>query len=167
MESAQHETRRVALDTATVISAVLLVGGFAFVSGEFGIPGATVLSLLLAWPLVVAIRLHRRWPAVHGRELVFLVILLCASAGGGFRVVRAWYASGRDRHHAADVRWGAFERRLRGQPAFRNVQVEKSKRKNIHWAGGVVDSEEDLTRLKQLAAEYGIDQVLVSPQVSQ
>jgi hypothetical protein len=61
------------------------------------------------------------------------------------------------------VRWAEFERRLRLDPAFRDVQVHKSERKNIHWASGTVDSETDLTRLRSLAAECGIEGRLDGP----
>src|SRR5437867_2998970 len=118
MEVAQNRTQRVALNVAVLASAVLLVGGFAFVSWDFGFRGAAVLSLVLALPLVVAVRLRRRWPAVRGRELVFLATLFCAVSGGGIFVVRAWYDDGLDRDHAEDVRWAEFERRLRRDAAF-------------------------------------------------
>ncbi len=102
------------------------------VSRDFGFISAAVLSLLLALPLVVAARLRGRWPAVRGRELLFLAILFCVATGGGAFVVRAWYADALDRDHAEDMRWAEFERRLRRDPAFRHGEVHESKRKNIH-----------------------------------
>src|SRR5688572_6622604 len=40
--------------------------GFAFVSRVFGPGGAIALSLILVFPLVVAVRMGRRWTAVRG-----------------------------------------------------------------------------------------------------
>ena len=159
MELAQHGRLRIALNLAVTASAILLVGGYAFVARDFGFGGAAVLVLtvLLALPLAVAVRLRWRWPAVRRRELVFLAVLLCAAAGGGSFVVRAWYADGLDRDHAEDMRWAEFERRFRRDPAFREVQVHKSERKNVHWASGTVETEADLARLHSLAAECGIE----------
>lgn len=142
---------------AVFASVVLLVGGFAFVSQGFGFSSAATLSLLHALPLIVAVRLRRRWPGVRGRELAFLGVLFSVAAGGSAYVVRAWYADGLDRDHAEDVRWAEFERRFRRDPAFRDVQVHKSERKNVHWASGAVNSEADLARLQSLAAECGIE----------
>ena len=157
MEAAPHRTQRITLSVAVLASTVLLVGGFAFVSQNFGFRFAAFLSMILALPLLAAVRLRLRWPAVRSRELVFLAALLCVASGGGAYVVRAWYAHGLDRDHAEDMRWAEFERRFHQNPAFHDVQVHKSERKNIHWASGLVDSEADLTRLEALAAECGIE----------
>ena len=157
MEVTQSKMQRVALSAAVLASAVLLVGGFAFIYRDFGLRGAAVLSIFPALPLVVAVGLRRRWPAVRGREFAFLAILFCVASGGSIFVVRAWYADDLDRDHAEDVRWAEFERRLRRDPAFRDVQIHKSERKNVHWASGAVDSEADLARLQSLAAECGIE----------
>jgi hypothetical protein len=71
--------------------------------------------------------------------------------------VETWYGDGLDRHYAEDVAWAEFQRRIRSDPAFSDVQVHKSARKNVHWASGTVDSEADLARLHSLAAECGIE----------
>lgn len=157
MEAVPNTAQRAALSMSVFASAILLVVGGAFVSREFGFRGAAMLSLLPVLPLVVAVRLRRRWPAVPGRELTFLLILFCAAAGGSAFVVRAWYAAGLDRRHADDVRWTEFERRMRRDSAFQDIQVHKPERKNIHWASGAVDSEADLAGLHSLAAECGIE----------
>jgi hypothetical protein len=155
--------QRRALGVAVFASLALLVGGFAFVAQEFGVRSAATLSLLLALPLVIAVHLCRRWPAGRSRELAYLAILFGVASVGGTFVVRVWYADGLDGDHAKDVQWTAFERRLRRDPAFRDVQVHKSERKNIHWASGTVESQADLARLRSLAAECGIDGPLDGP----
>ena len=53
------------------------VAGFVFVSRVFGLSNALALSLLFIPPLIVTVRLCLKWPAVRGRELAFLAILLC------------------------------------------------------------------------------------------
>src|SRR4029077_12402566 len=104
---AQNTAQRRLIGVAVFASLALLVGGFAFITQEFGPRSAAVLSLLLALPLVAAVRLLRR-PVVRGRELLYLAVLFGVAAGGGAFVVRAWYADGLDRDHAEDVRWAEF-----------------------------------------------------------
>lgn len=162
MSSSALPTRRRTLGVAVLASLALLVGGFAFVSREFGSRNAAALTPLLALPLAIAARLCRR-PAVFGRGLVFFAVLFCGASTGVVLVVRAWYADALDRDHAEDVKWDAFERRVRTDPAFRDVQVNKSERKSIHWASGTVASESDLSRLRSLAAECGIEGRLDGP----
>ncbi|MGL5094010.1 MAG: hypothetical protein ACRDD1_00375, partial [Planctomycetia bacterium] len=127
----KHRTLQVVLNAAVLASVALLVGGFAFVSRDFGhgIP-VVVLSLVLALPLAFAVRLRLRWPAVRGREFVFFAVLFCVAAGTSWFAVQAWYTAGLDRYHAEDMKWAKFDRRLRRDPAFREVEIEKSVRKN-------------------------------------
>lgn len=145
------------LGVAVVASVAMVVGGFVFASRTFGSDNAFGLALLLILPLVASVRLCWRWPAVQGRELGFLVVLFCVVAAGGFFVVRRWDHLGLDWRHAEDVKWGAFESRLRQDPAFRDVQIHRPERKSLYWASGGVASQADLERLKSMAAECGLD----------
>jgi hypothetical protein len=130
--------------------------GFAFVSRVFGLDDAMFLSLIPVFPLIVAIRLRRRWPAVRGTELILLLLLLTIASGGGVFVVRDWFDKGMDHRHAEDVQWAEFGVILRKDPAFKNVEIKKSLRKNIYWVDGVVATEADLDRLQSLATRCGI-----------
>jgi len=156
METVQNRKQGVALCVAILVSAIFFVGWFGFLYRNFGFHPASVLSLICALPLAAAVRLCSRWPAVRGRELAFLAILFCAVGGGSIFVVRAWYTDGLYERYAEDLRWAEFERRLRRDPSFCDVQVHLSELKNIHWASGEFDSDADLARLYSLATDCGI-----------
>jgi hypothetical protein len=151
----------------TVVVTLACLAPFAaasvFVSRVFGLSNALAVSLLLIPPLVIAVRLRRRWPAVRGRELAFLAILLCVSSAGTVFVVWDWYATGMDRYHAEDVKWTEFEQLIRRDAALRDVRVNLTRRKHIYWASGTVASEADLDRLKSLASQCGIGGQLDGP----
>lgn len=148
---------------AILLCLAFFAAGFVFIFHEFGLSAALTLSLILAPSLVVAVRLRRRWPAVRGRELAFFALSLAISCGGVAYVVRDWYEAGMDRYHAEDVRWAEFERRIGRDPAFRDVRINMTDRKNIYWASGTVASESELDRLKSLASRCGIERRLDGP----
>ncbi len=135
---------------------VAWAAGFAFISRVFGLEGAMLLSLIPVFPLIVAIRLRRRWPAVRGTDLVRLFLLLAIASGAEVFVVRDWIDKGMDRQHAEDLMWAEFGVALRRDPAFKNVEIKKSLRKDIYWVSGTVDTEADLERLRSLATRCGI-----------
>lgn len=62
----------------------------------------------------------------------------------------------RSPYYVEDVAWGKFKKALQKDPAFKDVSINMTKRKHIHWASGTVPSHADLDRLKLLAAECGI-----------
>jgi hypothetical protein len=148
--------RRITLSVALFACLALFVVGFAAISRVFGVGGAVALSLLLAPALVIAVRLWRRWPAVHVRELAFLAVLFCVASGGIVFVVRDWYAKGMDELHAEDMKWTEFQRLLRRDRTFQDVKINLN-RKHFYWASGTVASEADLDRLKSLASRCGIE----------
>ena len=148
MGEARFMARRMTLDVAVFACLALLVGGFAFVSQEFGSRSAAVLSPLFAPPLVVAVRLHLRCAVGSSYS---------SQSCSASRPVAVCSWCGLDRDYAEDVRWAEFKTRLRQDPAFWDVRVNKSERKDIHWASGTVASEADLDRLRSLAAECGIE----------
>lgn len=148
---------------AVMLTCLVFVAGFTFASHVFGLGAAAALSLLLIPAVVVGVRLGRRWSAVRGRELVFLAILFCVGAGGIICVVRDWYANGMDQYHAEDVKWGKFEQLIRHDPTFPNVRINVTDRKQIYWVSGTVDSESELTRLRSLASQCGIERRLDGP----
>lgn len=156
-DAANNRAMRKAIGVAILVALAVLVVGFAFVSQEFGYYGAAVYSLILVPPLVVAIRLYRKWPSASVRELVFLAVTFFFAIGGAAFILNAWYADGLDRDHAEDVKWDQFEKRVRKDPRFQNVQIHKSERKNVYWVTGTVESQADLERLRSLAAECEID----------
>lgn len=163
MKIAENKALPIAIRLALIAYAILLVCGFIFLSRHFGYLSPIFALFILALPLAVAVRLCRRWPAIRLRELALLACLFLAAAGAGVFMVQSWYAAGFDRDHAEDMRWAEFERRMRLDPAFRDVTVHESVRKNVHWVSGVLDSESDLARLKAMAIECGIEQGLEGP----
>jgi hypothetical protein len=140
---------------------VVPIASWVYISGIFGMVVATVLSVLLALPLVVLARMVWRmvWrgPAVRAREYVFLAILVACVLSLWVFLVQGAFANGAHHRYAEDVRWSTFERRCSQDPAFRFIQVHELTPKNIHWASGTVATEADLARLKALAAECGIE----------
>jgi hypothetical protein len=155
--------RRIWIAAAILPCLALVVAGFVFVSFVFGLPSASALSLLLTPPLVIGVRLSRRWSAVTVRDLTFLTIVLSVALGGAAFVVWDWYATGMDRDHAEDVKWTEFERVIRRDSAFKDVRINLQDRKHFHWASGTVASEADLDRLVSLASQCGIEQRLDGP----
>lgn len=130
--------------------------GFLYVARVFGLGGAMLLSLIPALPLVVAVRLRRRRPAVRRTELILLLALSVVASGGGIFVVRDWFDKGLDSRRDEDLRWAEFGSALRRDPAFKNVDIKKSLRKDIYWVSGTVATEADLNRLQSLATRFGI-----------
>lgn len=148
--------RRMLIASAVLLGLVLFVVGFVSVSSAFGPRAAAGLSLFLLPALVVAVRLHRRWPAVRGREIAYSAVLFIAGMGAIVFVVHDWYDNGMDYRHAEDVQWSEFDRLMREDPAFQNVHITLTNRKHIYYVEGTVPSEADLDRLKSLALSCGI-----------
>lgn len=152
---------RSALKAATIPFAIfcgiaLLAADFVFVGPVFGFVAASLLSLFMIPSLVVTVRLYRRRLTVRRRELAYLAVLSCAALAAAVFVVHNWYDAGMDRRHAEDVRWAEFGRLVRHDPAFQNVWIRVTTRKQIYWVEGTVASKADLDRLKSLAADCGI-----------
>jgi hypothetical protein len=158
MPHCQLATKPMLIAIAMLACSIPLLAGFFFVASAFGVGAASVLLLFLIPPLIVALRLPRRWLTVRRREVVYLAILCCAAFGAIFFVVRDWYDKGMDHSHAEDIQWAKFEQLLRRDQAFRNVVIKLTDRKHIYWVEGTVSSEEDLNRLRSLAFSCGIKQ---------
>src|SRR5271157_3121192 len=73
---------------AIVAYLVVWAAGFVFVSRVFGLYGALALALVPILPLVIAVRLRRRWPSVRVREFASLAALLVVASGSVVGVVR-------------------------------------------------------------------------------
>jgi hypothetical protein len=129
---------------------------FLVVSYVFGSGLALWLCVILAFPLIVGVRLRLRWPAVRGRELVLAIFLAAFAILGVGYLVTEWHRTGLDRDHAQDVAYANLDRALQNDPAFRDVQIRFTRGKHIYWISGSVDSQEDFDRLKILVAEFGI-----------
>ena len=148
---------------AFLVYLIVWAAGFGFASREFGLGAATVLSSIPALPLIVGLRMRRRWHSVQSKELVLLALLLVVAIGSSLVVVRNWYETGMDRYHSEDVKFVEFGRALRKDPAFQDIRICFTKTKHIYWVSGTVKSESDLSRLRFLAARYGITGRLDGP----
>ncbi len=138
--------------------------GMAFVVRDFGVGVVTaVLALLPAIPLVIAERIRLRPAPVLRREFAYLAAVALLVPAGAALLVRVWYAHGMDFAHAEDVRYGRFADALKGDPAFRNVEVRPPSGKGGYWITGMVRSRVDLDRLHALAARSGIEGGLQGP----
>src|SRR5437870_12877418 len=92
-----------ALTVAIFVCLTCITVGYVFVNQVFGLACAMSVVLLFGPFLVVAFRLHHRWPSVQWRELAYLAVLFCAGSGGFAFVVQRFYDDGLDRYHAEDV----------------------------------------------------------------
>lgn len=162
MEATTRSAKRIILDAALVATAAILIGGAVVVSREFGFVLAVGLSLILALPLVVAVRLRRRSPSARPRELAFLVVLVCAAVGSSAFVTREWYASGFAERHLEDLQWSRFESAFRRDPAYRNLVTEWN-HKSRYYVEGEVATEADLERLCKLAKQHNVRWPLDGP----
>ncbi len=156
MDITREGAQRRALTCAIVALLLILVAAFYVASKEFGPSVATMISFPLLLTIPIAVRMRLRQAAVKRTEITMLAVLFFATIGGSASIWRESARNGWDRYHADDLRWAEFKRRLREEPAFRDIRVEKTLRKNIYWAEGEVDSESDLVRLLSLASECGI-----------
>jgi hypothetical protein len=151
-------TKRTGIALAVLLCLAFLVRGFISVASDFGAFAAfSIFFPVLLPPFVVATHLWRRCHNVQGREVAYAAILACFCLGAIIFVVRDWYAKGMHRQHAEDLQWSQFERLIRRDPAFGNVQITLTDRKHIYYVEGTVPSREDLERLKSLASRCGIE----------
>lgn len=150
----------------TVALVIYAAGGIAvgiFVSNVFG-PGCAIgLSLIVACPLVIGLRMRRRLSAMVGRDFVLLVCLMTFACSSATYLVHNWYDNRLDDDHTKDVKYAELEQSFESDPAFSDLKLNLSKRKHVYWVSGTVDTEADLDRLKSLAAKIGIKGTLHGP----
>ena len=131
---------------------VVWVVVFVFLSRVFGNGDAILLSLAFVPPLVIALRMLRRWPLVRRRELAYLSALVIFISGASVYVVRYWSEIGMDRGHEAYEEFVEFRRLLARDPAFRNVELSYYENlKCPYWMRGSVTSDADADRLRSIA----------------
>ncbi len=162
MSFASSSMRNNVLNALVFASVALLVGGFVLINRDFGIEGASVLSIMLALPLFVAIRLRRRSFAVQQQEVSFFLVLFCAAAGGSAFTVHTWYSNGVHHRHLEDVQWYQFESEFRRDPAFQSLNTEWNK-KTRYYLVGEVSADDDLERLRLLALKHQVRWPLDGP----
>ena len=136
---------------AIIIYLILFEAVFVFVSHVFGFGCAILLSLIPLFPLIIAIRMRKRWLILKGRDFIYLSILLiitfCAVPG----LIWKWYDLGMDHFYAEHLERVKFVYLLHKDPSFRNLILVE--RKGC-WLEGTVSTEADLDRLKSLAATH-------------
>lgn len=156
MDLAGNRQLRVLFSGAIVVLLVAFTCVFVAACREFPPWVAVLVSVPLTLPILVVVRLRCRWHAVSRKDVATLVVLLLAAMGVSASVAREARRNFWNKYHTDDLRWAEFERRFRQDAAFREVRACKTVRKNIHWAEGKVDGENDLIRLRALAVECGI-----------
>ena len=136
---------------------------FIFVYHVFGIGAAMGLTVILALPFAVALRMFSRWQSLRRQEFAFLFTVGIVAFGATGGLVWNWYDKGMDLRHAKDVEFIEFGRRLQKDPAFRDVELLVSPKE--FWMRGTVTSDADLDRLRSLAAQghisWDMDEVKV------
>jgi hypothetical protein len=146
---------------AIILYLIVFGAVYVFVSHVFGPGAAILLSLIPFFPLIIAIRMRKKWLTLKGREFVYLVILLiitfCAVPG----LILYWYDLGMDHFYAAHMEHVKIVNSLQNDPAFRNLMLVE--RKGC-WLEGTVPTEADLERLKSILDQdhtIGCDDVTV------
>jgi hypothetical protein len=117
--------------------------------------------LILIVPLIIALRMHRRWPKVRGREFTWLIVLLIFVLMGGAYVVGYWHDAGLDKEHARNVRFVELTRLVDKDPVFNNIELiyQPFKVGNGYYCiKGSVPTQADLEHLQMLCDQYGFVQ---------
>jgi hypothetical protein len=135
---------------AIILYLIVFGALFVFVSHVFG-PGAAIfLSLIPLFPLIIAIRMRKKWLTLKGREFVYLGILLiitfCAVPG----LIWYWYDLGMDHWYAKHLERVQFVHILHNDPAFLNLKLIESKGGLLD---GTVPTDADLERLKSILSQ--------------
>jgi len=164
--TSELSTARKAFSLGIAVYAVAWAGVFVFVYRVFGIDlPAILLSLILAVPLVVAVRMRCRWPALRGREFVFLLLLVIFASGGGVFVIQHLYDTCRDLMRTEDRRFDEFTRIAHADPAFRDINFLTVSSKRFRQIQGTVATQADLDRFQTLFHEYHFPFYLVEVSV--
>lgn len=140
-----------ALLVAIILNALVLFGTAVFARAQLGWEYMVGMSIVLAFPLAVAVGLLRRSPEVQRREVVYLVALTVGAGGSAVAITANAYRTGADRHHAQLKEYTRLLRTLREDHAFDGVELYKSP-KDIFWMRGSVATDADFSRLRSLAA---------------
>jgi hypothetical protein len=136
----EHSTSQKVLLLGIVAYAVVWMGLLLFAYRVFGAGGATGLSLILVFPLVVAVPMRHRRAAVRGREFAFLFVLLVIVLAGSAFMVHGWYDAGMDRQHSDDLRFSELSHVAHSEAAFRNIEFSITHYKGRYVIRGMVAS---------------------------
>jgi hypothetical protein len=120
----------------------------------FGSSPAVGLSLILLFPLVVAVRMRFRWSALKEREFAFLFMLLAVVLGAGVFTVWRWCDAGVHTEHASDMRFEELTRAAQADSAFRDIKFSITDYKGRYVITGTVASKADLDRFQELCDQY-------------
>ena len=147
-------TRQRLFFLAIAVYLALGIAQFIFLSCTFGNGGAVFISLILAVPLPVAVRLCFRRSSVRGSEVVYLTLLTVFVLGTSGGLIRWSYHNGGDRAHAQDVRFAELTRLVREDPAFGNIELFPGGKYGPE-VYGTVASQADRDRLESLVKRHG------------
>lgn len=128
--------------------------GLPLLALTFGSGSAIGLAIIVALPLIIALRMRNRCDAVRKGELAMLLTLVIVVFVAAVTVITIWYDAGLDHRHTRDLKHAQFGRLLHKDPAFGKVEVYNCK--GAAWLQGTVDSHADLQRLNALADQYGV-----------
>ncbi len=136
--------------SALVAYAVVCVVGFVVIASKYGLRPSLALSLIAIAPVLIGLRIHRRWESVRSQEFVFLAILWVICIGGVTLITRAWdeggfYGTVFATPTEEDSNWKRFKNELRRDAAFRDLTIEHFR--GVSWVKGSLGSEADLERL--------------------
>lgn len=151
MKKLQFNALRFSVGIAMLACLAGIAAPFILVARDFGFGRTAFLSLFFLLPLFVAVRIYRRQPNVRWRELAYVAVLFCFMCGCVAALVQDLYAYGADELQ----RWATFERRIGNDPAFNQVQIERSKT-GVYLASGTLATPTDRDRLVHLAGECGV-----------
>ena len=137
---------------------ILWVAVLVFLWQMFGAVFSLILSVLVGFPLVIALWMYPRFQSVKKREWIFLLILFCFAFLGSVYVIFDNFQHGLHLRHAEHLRRARLADFLHEDPAFENVKlVDDGKFCSFE---GTVATEADLERLRSLITQYDVDWML-------
>jgi hypothetical protein len=145
------------------------IGGYAagwigvciFVQQAFGLDiPALLLFLVLTIPLIVAMRMRRRWPVLSGREYAYLLSLIILVLLGCVFVIQNWYVQGIDLQHAQDLKFDELMQNAKEDPQYLHVEFSITNHKGRYIISGSVASQTDLKHLQAMCKQYGFQRYL-------
>jgi hypothetical protein len=140
-------TRRV-LSIEIAVYLIIWTAGIVFASQVFG-AGLTIgLSLIVALPFAVAVRMRSREGTVERSELAILFALFIFALASCVCVASLY---------SAHFWFAVLTQRVHCDPAFDNIElsVDQCGSKNPFHIRGTVVSQSDLDRLESLLTRYG------------
>jgi hypothetical protein len=166
MTSSNRLPARMAFAIVIVVYAALWVTTFEFVSREFGSNKAVGLSLVLAIPFVIALRLCLRRHAVRAVEIVYFLVLLCLTLAGSVVAVRQWQDVKPDPSDAKDVEFRQLADVVHSDRAFEHIEFRIAESKGYRYLlRGSAASHADVERLEVLCSQGGFSRGIMEIEV--